>query len=242
MVYGRQGLARDFGTVNSVKIFEDANNGKSKGAAEIEFAELSAAAKCKAALHGCAAETRSHGSTVEHAWLLTALHTNHDENRCCCSFCRAALDHETTLAKNCCLLHVLMLRMLGSCRKDIDGKACVVTLPRTGVKLKVRACPRCARDVGRPAFVPASRMVGLMQGRRRALPWRTQAPAAGPMPGRGPVPRPPGAPFMGPSRPPVSARPACTYPRPMALRLRPHAVLADVSRRSWDEGVICWSS
>ena len=49
-----QGLARDLGTVNSVKIFEDANNGKSKGAAEIEFAEPAAAAKCKAALHGCA--------------------------------------------------------------------------------------------------------------------------------------------------------------------------------------------
>ena len=49
-----QGLARDFGTVNGVKIFEDANTGKSKGAAEIEFAEPAAAAKCKAVLHGCA--------------------------------------------------------------------------------------------------------------------------------------------------------------------------------------------
>jgi hypothetical protein len=49
-----QGLGRDFGTVNGVKIFEDANNGKSKGAAEIEFAEPAAAAKCKAVLHGCA--------------------------------------------------------------------------------------------------------------------------------------------------------------------------------------------
>lgn len=58
-----QGLARDFGTVNSVKIFEDANNGKSKGAAEIEFAEPAAAAKCKAALHGCDSGPTLHSAT-----------------------------------------------------------------------------------------------------------------------------------------------------------------------------------
>jgi len=56
-------LARDFGTVNSVKIFEDANNGKSKGAAEIEFAEPAAAAKCKAALHGCDSGPTLHSAT-----------------------------------------------------------------------------------------------------------------------------------------------------------------------------------
>jgi len=69
---------------------------------------------------------------------------------------KSVLDHEATLTP-VCSLRVLMLRTLGPCRKDIDGKACVVTLPRTGVKLKVRAPnpdPRCVDMLVRRPLSP----------------------------------------------------------------------------------------
>jgi hypothetical protein len=97
-------------------------------------------------------------------------------------------------------------------RKEIDGKACVVTLPRTGVKLKVSqllplslASSRILLQFGSSILFTRDSQARDRSPLRCVMPLRCvpQTPAAPPGPGRGPGPRPPNAPFMGPSRPPV---------------------------------------
>lgn len=47
-----ENLCREYGEIMGVKIFADEGTGKSKGAAQIDFAEAGAAMACKTALHG----------------------------------------------------------------------------------------------------------------------------------------------------------------------------------------------
>ena len=73
-----ENLCREFGEIMGVKIFADEASGKSKGAAQIDFAEPGAATACKTALHGCedqhySLRMRCKGMRIIHALLRVAV-------------------------------------------------------------------------------------------------------------------------------------------------------------------------